>query len=201
MCNIGTAHTGHQFATAITPTGSSHLWSEARTGSCQQAVTGEQAPCIGNGVIGEHILAETVPFGGMAQIKAVLTALYGAEEDIEIHTAEEEHMTITGSSRCTAHNGLTTEFATIFGINPHRRWRGTFPCIGTPFLQLCNRHIHTVCMHNGRLTDGINLWLVSAKDKQGIVRGRTLNRNTWLKTTGIGQSGSYHPVFRIAWPA
>ena len=151
MCHIGTAHTRHQFTTAITPTGSSHLGSEACTGSCQQAVTGEQAPCIGNGVIGEHILAETVPFGFVAQIEAVLTALYGAEEYLKINTSEESHMTVSDRRAGTSHNGLATKFATsILGVvNPHRSRRSAFPqgSVCPTLLQFCYGHIHTIGVH------------------------------------------------------
>ena len=152
MCHVGTAHTWHQFATAITPAGSSYLGSEACTGSCQKAVTREQAPGIGDGVVGKHILAETVPFGIVAQIETVLTALYGAEENVKVNTSEESHVAITDGSAGASHHSLTAKFASsiLDIVNPHRSRRSTFPQRGVcpTLLQFGNGHVHTIGMNH-----------------------------------------------------
>ena len=54
----------------------------------------------------KHILAELVPLGSMAQIKAVLSALDGAEENVMVNTAKEEHVAVAHSAACAAHHGL-----------------------------------------------------------------------------------------------
>ena len=203
MCHIGTAHTRHQFATAIAPSCAPHLWSKACSCPCQKAIARQQAPGVGDGVVRQHVLTEPVPFGSVAQIEAVLTSLYGTEEDIEIHTAEEEHMTISGSSRCAAHYGLTMQFASaILTIHPYRCWRGTLPQGGIcpTLLQFAYGHIHTIGVHCWRQTQGIVLRLKAAEDKQAMALGRVLHNHTGLQTALVGQGGSQGPFLGIAGP-
>ena len=202
MGNVSTAHTGHQFATAITPAFAAHFGSEACTCPCQETVAGEQAPCIGDGVIGEHILAETIPFGGVAQIETVLTTLYGTEENFIVDTTEECHMTVSDGRTGTAHYGLATEFASaVLGIvHPYGCRCSTLP-LGRgniALLQFADRHVHGIGVHRRRQPQGINLRLIATEDKQAIAGCGVLHGHTGLQTALVGQGGSQCPLLGIA---
>lgn len=67
-------------------------------------------------MIGEHIAAEAVPGGLVAEVKAVLAARYGAEEDVKVHTAQEEYMAVAYGSAAAAHYGLAHELASALAV-------------------------------------------------------------------------------------
>ena len=99
MGDIGAAHARHQFAAAIAPSFTSHLGSEASTGTSQQLIARQDTPRVGDGVVGEHVLAEAVPLGLVAQVEAVLLTADGTEEDVVVDSSKEKYVAV---ARCGA---------------------------------------------------------------------------------------------------
>ena len=57
-------------------------------------------------MVDKYVLAEFVPLGSVAQIKAVLSALDGAEENVMVNTAKEEYMAVAHSAAGATYHGL-----------------------------------------------------------------------------------------------
>ena len=111
MCYVGCAYAWHKLAATIAPSFTVCFGGQACSGACQQTVTGQESPRVGDSVIGKHILAEFVPFGGVTQVHVVLFSFDCAEEYIVVDTAKEHYMAVSHRCASAAYNSLQYLFA------------------------------------------------------------------------------------------
>ena len=194
MGDIGGAYPGHRLATTVQPASCPPVGGEAGTGTGQSLVTGQQGPGVGDGVVGQDFLPEPVPPGFMAQVHAVLTALYGTEEDVVIHASEEEDVTV--AHRCTgaAHHGL--QAAPRLPFTQGQGWGGTVPVGGTPasLTEFCQGHIHTIGIDPCMESEGIDPGLITSEDEERIPLCRVLHTQAGLQAARIGQLSHRAPL-------